>query len=328
MNEKWFERKGLYTQQDKMKMKALLLFLIIGLVAFAVIIIAGVTNASATTTTVTKQINITAVTIIPGNSSLETVMVEGVLYACSDGECVAYATFEFECPTCPDCPSINNTAVMENTTAGFEDLKLWFYDYTKVHNSSVLDDDDRVWLSSILGEEIIAGSATEIRGVLDETYIKKQEELNNLTNENTNLREEIGALKATIATQNTTISSLSKDIADYGEEEEESDTLITLFGGMVLVVVAAFVLYTFFDLGETVRTRAWVLKGREGWTSEEVKLKGMQEENARKAAKLAEKEEEEKGRKLDAELAQYGGDKESGKDRDGDSEEEGVKPEK
>lgn len=254
-------------------------------------LIAGVPNASATNTTVNKQINIT---LVEWNNSMTSVVIDGEEKGWwADGVTYKYdveVLVEYDCPACPECPTINFTEVEGNITARMRELETLM----QGHNSSALEEEDMTWLEDKISEGSCS-AASQVDEYLNETLMPSRQQLEGKD-------VEIAQLKDSLREMNNTVGLQGEEIKNYEKGEEDRRFQIILLGGMLLILMVAVLLYVFLDIGESVREGRVVLKGREGWTSDEKEIKKLEEENERKAAELKKRQIEEKGAALEQEL--------------------------
>jgi len=251
----------------------------------------GMPNASAATA---DTVNIT--TGIVENTSVIWISVEGgTQLMCIDNLCsdVHISLEEGECPTCPTCPAINFTELEGNITAKMVALEALM----QGHNSSILEEEDKTWLDTKISEGA-SYSAAQVWESLNQSLMPSRRQLEDKD-------DLIVSLKNSLREMNNTVNLQGERIINYEKGEEKSIFQNRLLGGMLVIVMAAVLLYVFLDIGESVREGRVVLKGREGWTSDEKELKKLEEENERKEAELKKQRIMERGAELDREFAQH-----------------------
>lgn len=260
----------------------LALFLVGGLVI-------GVPNTAAATA---DTVNIT--TGIVENTSVIWISVEGgTQLMCIDNLCsnVYVPVEEAECQTCPECPEINFTVLEGNITTKMAALEALM----QSGNSSALEEEDRVYIDTKVSEGA-SYSASQVWEYLNESLMPSRRELENKD-------DLIVSLKDSLRERNNTINLQGEEIRNYESDEKERTFQNRLLGGMLLVVMIAVGLYVFLDIGESVKGGRVVLKGREGWSSDEKEIKKLEEENERREVALKKQRIAERGAELERELA-------------------------
>ena len=177
--------------REDWKIREVFLILTVILFALATILIAGVVNTSAATTTFNEEVNITAITIV--NNSLETIKVGNMLFACTDNFCEVWVPVECVCDDCPECPSINFTEMENNITA-----------LVQGHNSSNLEEEDKIWFETKISEGA-SYSAGQVDDFLNESLMPQRKEL-----EDRDIS--IAILEDRLREQNNTINLLGEEL--------------------------------------------------------------------------------------------------------------------